>query len=251
MKGAAPRTRGDDHDPAADAIDRTAVAGDGIAPIRSPEPLPAPVSLSSLQDDRQAIEPGDRVVLIIEDESSFAKILLDMAREKGLQGTRRPRWRRRSRDGARLPSRCDHARHRHAGHGRMEACSIDSSAIPTTRHIPVHIITRHATSDNRGSRRGRSPIWKSPSSKEALEDSFNRIESVHRPASETLARRGGRRRRSEEHRRAHRTTKTSRSRPSRRQRKRSRSLTKDALRLHGARPRSRRRHRRVRAAGDG
>src|SRR5262249_35534995 len=36
-----------------------------------------------IQDDRQDIEEGDRVVLIVEDDVSFAGILLDLAREKG------------------------------------------------------------------------------------------------------------------------------------------------------------------------
>src|SRR4029078_1136107 len=37
-------------------------------------------------DDRDDIEPGDRTLLIIENDANFAKVLLEMAREKGFQG---------------------------------------------------------------------------------------------------------------------------------------------------------------------
>jgi CheY-like chemotaxis protein len=40
----------------------------------------------AIQDDRNDIEKGDRTVLIVEDDISFASILLDMAREKGFKG---------------------------------------------------------------------------------------------------------------------------------------------------------------------
>jgi CheY-like chemotaxis protein len=41
---------------------------------------------ASVIDDRNMIEEGDRVVLIIEDDIPFAKILLEQAREKGFKG---------------------------------------------------------------------------------------------------------------------------------------------------------------------
>lgn len=44
--------------------------------------LPYPV----LPDDREQIQPGDRVLLIIEDDVNFARILLGMARQQGFKG---------------------------------------------------------------------------------------------------------------------------------------------------------------------
>ena len=44
-------------------------------------PLPAP-----LIDDREELQPGERVLLIVEDDINFASILLDMARQQGFKG---------------------------------------------------------------------------------------------------------------------------------------------------------------------
>jgi hypothetical protein len=44
--------------------------------------LPEP----EIADDRHTIQPGDRVLLIIEDDVKFAKILLDIARSQGFKG---------------------------------------------------------------------------------------------------------------------------------------------------------------------
>ncbi|MBW4647490.1 MAG: response regulator [Kastovskya adunca ATA6-11-RM4] len=40
----------------------------------------------AINDDREQIQPGDRVLLIVEDDINFARILLDMAREQGFKG---------------------------------------------------------------------------------------------------------------------------------------------------------------------
>ncbi len=40
----------------------------------------------AIDDDRDNIEPGDRVVVMIEDDSRFASTLLDLARESGFKG---------------------------------------------------------------------------------------------------------------------------------------------------------------------
>ncbi len=43
-------------------------------------------SLATVDDDRGQIEPGDRVILIVEDDMSYAGILLEMAHGKGFKG---------------------------------------------------------------------------------------------------------------------------------------------------------------------
>jgi HAMP domain-containing protein/signal transduction histidine kinase/CheY-like chemotaxis protein len=46
----------------------------------------APVVERAVNDDRGSIGPGDRVLLIVEDDPHFAEILLDLARERGFKG---------------------------------------------------------------------------------------------------------------------------------------------------------------------
>lgn len=53
-----------------------------LAQTRAALALPASVLMP---DDRDSIQPGDRVLLIIEDDVNFAKILLEMARAQGFK----------------------------------------------------------------------------------------------------------------------------------------------------------------------
>ena len=65
-----------------------------------PTPKTRPTVLleeTAIEDDRNEIRPGDPVLLIVEDDVTFAQILLDMAHDRGLkavvalQGARRSR----------------------------------------------------------------------------------------------------------------------------------------------------------------
>jgi CheY-like chemotaxis protein len=51
---------------------------------RTTDELPARVHVT-IADDRNDLQPGDRVALIIEDDNSFARILVDIAREEGFK----------------------------------------------------------------------------------------------------------------------------------------------------------------------
>jgi CheY-like chemotaxis protein len=68
-------------EPAVDAPDDDAARPD--APATRPR---GATTESRPADDRDAIQPGDRVVLIVENDLNFARVLLDMAREKGFLG---------------------------------------------------------------------------------------------------------------------------------------------------------------------
>ncbi|ADV67862.1 HAMP domain-containing protein [Deinococcus maricopensis] len=108
----------------------------------SPASAPTPVADATpiLSDDRASIQPGDRTVLIVEDDATFAGILLDLAHERGFM--------------ALIASRGEQAITL-AQTYRPSAITLDLSlpdtsgwAVldhlkhdPVTRHIPVHIIS--------------------------------------------------------------------------------------------------------------
>src|SRR5581483_495922 len=66
------------------ALPETGRAADAVSVLASPDP--ALLSAQSVQDDRDGLQPGDQCVLIVEDDPTFASILLDVARENGFRG---------------------------------------------------------------------------------------------------------------------------------------------------------------------
>jgi CheY-like chemotaxis protein/signal transduction histidine kinase len=131
------------------------------------------IAKSEVGDDRDDIQPGDRVVLIVEDDVEFARILLDMARQKGfkaivaLRGDTALALARKYRPDAitldlRLPVL--------DGWAVLDRLKHDSR----TRHIPVHLIS--ATDERtRGLRQGAIAFMKKPVTREALADAFTSV----------------------------------------------------------------------------
>ena len=47
--------------------------------------VPAVIETVTIDDDRNSIQPGDAVILIVEDDVTFARILVDLAHERHLK----------------------------------------------------------------------------------------------------------------------------------------------------------------------
>ncbi|MCY7378932.1 MAG: HAMP domain-containing protein [Gemmatimonadaceae bacterium] len=132
--------------------------------------LPRP---SGFDDDRDSIQEGDRVLLVIENDTNFSKILLDMAREKGFKGL----CAMDGTDGLKLA----HAFEPDAITLDIDMPGMDGWGVldrlkhhPQTRHIPVHIITG-VQERQQGLKSGALAYLEKPVTKEALDDSFARI----------------------------------------------------------------------------
>ncbi|MBI2909988.1 MAG: HAMP domain-containing protein, partial [Chloroflexi bacterium] len=136
-------------------------------------------------DDRDDIRTGDRVLLIVEDDPNFARVLLDMAHGNGFKGLVALRG------GVALAM---------AHQYKPDAITLDINLPemdgwrllhhlkdnPTTRHIPVHIISVEEE-QNRGLGRWALACLNKPVSKETLEDAFTRINDfIARPVKKLL-----------------------------------------------------------------
>ena len=126
-----------------------------------------------ITDDRDRIEEGDRSVLVIENDQNFAKVLLEMAREKGFKGV------------VELDGEAGLAAAREI---RPDAITLDIDMPgmnglevldrlkrdPETRHVPVHIISG-VEEKREGLKAGAIAFLAKPVSKEALDSAFARI----------------------------------------------------------------------------
>jgi len=143
-----------------------------------------PVDDNPLNDDRQRIQPGDRVLLIIENDHAFARILMDLGREHdfrvlaavrgdiGLQMARQHRPDAITLD-LDLPGL--------DGWNVLDRLKHDAS----TRHIPVHVIS--VTDDpHRGMRLGAKTFWAKPSDTGALNEAFDAIREFDNRKLRTL-----------------------------------------------------------------
>jgi CheY-like chemotaxis protein/signal transduction histidine kinase len=129
-----------------------------------------------IPDDRSSIEPSDRVMLIIEDDHNFAKLLQDQCHEKGFKC---------------LAASTGEAGLELAGKYLPRAAILDLqlpgmdgwevlSALKgntRTRHIPVHIISAQEASTS-SLRKGAVGHVTKPLKLEALEEAFRKLDQV-------------------------------------------------------------------------
>jgi CheY-like chemotaxis protein len=130
---------------------------------------------SEVPDDRDELQPGDRVLLMVEDDAGFASILLDRAHQKGFKGV----VARRGDDALTM-----------ARQYQPDAITLDLHLpdmdgwlvldrlkhMPETRHIPVHIISIDAGLE-RGLRAGAIAHLAKPVTKETLDAALSSIKS--------------------------------------------------------------------------
>jgi CheY-like chemotaxis protein len=137
-------------------------------------PLPSDeVVLRPVEDDREHLREGDRVLLIIEDDLKFARIMVAMAREKGFKAVVATR----GDVGLALANELQPA----AITLDIQLPVMDGWMIldrlkrnPRTRHIPVHVISVMERS-KKGTTMGAFSYLEKPVSKETLEGAFTHI----------------------------------------------------------------------------
>ena len=155
------------------------------------------------------IQPGDSILLIVEDDPHYARIMIDLAREKGFKALVAMR----GADALDL-----------AKQYQPTAVSLDVflpdmlgwtvlsqlKQNPLTRHIPVQIITLDEDRQH-GLARGAFSFVTKPTSTEGVQAALARIKEYAKPRRKRLLGRRGQQGRADEHRRAAGLTTTSRS----------------------------------------
>lgn len=146
-----------------------------MLPTLKPTPVHEPIPQLMIDDDRDHLTANDKVLLIIEDDESFAKILLDMAHGRNfkglvaLQGDTGLQMAKTYLPDAiildiQLPV--------------MDGWTIlrELKSASQTRHIPVHVISVN-DEVKQGLMMGAMAYLRKPSSREALERAFSQIEN--------------------------------------------------------------------------
>jgi len=146
-----------------------------IVPERTIEPIP---------DDRMDIQAGDAILLIVEDDPHYARILVDLARDKGFK--------------ALLAMRGDDALNL-AKQYQPTAVSLDVflpdmlgwnvlsqlKQNPLTRHIPVQIVSLDEDRQH-GLARGAFAFVNKPTTREGIDDALSRIKEFSEPRRKRL-----------------------------------------------------------------
>jgi CheY-like chemotaxis protein/signal transduction histidine kinase len=137
-----------------------------------------------IPDDRMDIQPGDAILLIVEDDPHYGRILVDLARDKGFK--------------ALLAMRGDDALNL-AKQYQPTAVSLDVflpdmlgwtvlsqlKQNPLTRHIPVQIVSLDEDRQH-GLARGAFAFVNKPTTREGIEEALSRIKQFAEPRRKRL-----------------------------------------------------------------
>ena len=127
----------------------------------------------TLQDDRENLNPGDKVLLVVEDDLAFAGILANLAREKGFKCIVAPHGEAAVTLARKYPVNAITLDVQLPGmHGLALLDRLKHE--PRTRHIPVHIISV-AEELPRSRRRGVRAQVKKPATQEEVSHSLDEI----------------------------------------------------------------------------
>jgi len=152
-----------------------------MRPILSPA---LPERAEEIPDDRHDLQEGDRVLLIVEDDPHYARIMADLARDEGFKV---------------LVAMRGHDALELANDYRPTAVSLDVflpdmlgwsvlsqlKQNPATRHIPVQIVTLDEDRQH-GLARGAFSFLSKPTSKDGLESALARIKEYAAPRRKRL-----------------------------------------------------------------
>ncbi|MDB4966474.1 MAG: Hybrid signal transduction histidine kinase, partial [Myxococcales bacterium] len=137
------------------------------------KPTPDEIVTRPIADDREHVRPGDRVLLVIEDDLKFARILMQMARDSGFKVV----VANRGDTGLSLANELQPD----AITLDIQLPVLDGWAVldrlkrnPRTRHIPVHVISV-VDEKKRGANLGAFAYLEKPVSKEALDGAFEHV----------------------------------------------------------------------------
>jgi CheY-like chemotaxis protein/signal transduction histidine kinase/HAMP domain-containing protein len=165
-------------------------AGQGGATAR-PASIGAPIvhvvgerPVEAIPDDRMDMQPGDAILLIVEDDPHYARILVDLARDKGFK--------------ALLAMRGDDALNL-ATQYQPTAVSLDVflpdmlgwtvlsqlKQNPLTRHIPVQIVSLDEDRQH-GLARGAFAFVNKPTTREGIDEALSRIKEFAEPRRKRL-----------------------------------------------------------------
>jgi hypothetical protein len=138
-----------------------------------------------LPDDRGDIQPGDRVLLVVDDDRNFSQLMIEFAREKKFKVVRTGSARQGFNLAVKLlPSAITLDLRLPDGDGWLILDRLKHD--PRTRHIPTHIISVDHERE-RGLRQGAVSVLQKPVTKATIDDAFQQtIDLINRPIKNLL-----------------------------------------------------------------